>query len=270
MIRALRTELPVQDCCRLLGVSRASFYRDPAPVRGPDTELEQLCARYPRYGYRRMAAMLARTPKQVRLQMARHGLGVPKKRRRTRTTFPVPVDAPNLCLTPTRPGQLLASDFTYIPIPAGFAYLAITLDVFSRRVRGFALSRSMNRGFTVKALEMALGDEDLQEGWVHHSDRGSQYGSDDFRKVVELHKGTISFSAPASPQENPYAESFFSRFKDEVIRVQETLPYPKLLTLVEEFVDFYNEMRPHSSLGNISPFTFERRHAEQALKESVS
>jgi putative transposase len=247
MILTRSTPLPVQDCCRLLGVSRASVYRIPQVKDiGPDILLEYLAGKYPRFGYRRLALKAGLTPKSARLRLKRLGLMVRLKTRRVRTTHPVPVDAQNLCHPVVMPGELLVSDFTYIPLPRGFAYLAVTIDVFSRRVRGWSMSQSMKTDFTAKALHQALKSGLLQDGWIHHSDRGSQYASQEFRNLVSASGGTSSFSSPASPQENASAESFFARFKDEEVRIQNYQSFQEAKAAAESFIHDYNNFRSHS------------------------
>jgi len=265
VIRTRRSRLPVQDCCRLLGISRATAYRETPPPPEPDPELARLAAEHPRFGYRRLAVLMGTTPKKMRAAMARHGLMAKRRRRRVRTTFPVPMDASNLCRPPRTAGELLVSDFTYVPLDRGFAYFAVTLDVFSRRVRGWAVARTMSCDFAVEALRMALESGPLAPGWVHHSDRGSQYACAEFRDLVRSFQGASSFSRPASPSDNAFAESFFARFKDEVLRVREAPTYLEACRLIQDAVSFYNEARPHSSLGDLSPMTYERLYAEKPL-----
>ena len=271
MILSRTTPLPVQDCCRLLGISRANVYRVPkAKDKGPDSLLEYLAGKHPRYGYRRLALKAGLTPKAARLRLKRLGLMVKRKTKRVRTTHPVPVDAANLCRPVTSPGELLVSDFTYIPLPRGFAYLAVTMDVFSRRVRGWSISPSMKTDFTVKALQGALESGSLQQGWIHHSDRGCQYASQEFRTLVSTSGGVSSFSSPASPQENAFAESFFARFKDEEVRIQNYQSFNEAKAAAECFIHDYNNFRQHSSLGDISPVQYERLHSEKPQTMSVS
>ncbi len=270
MILSRRTPLPVADCCRLLGVSRSTAYREPAPAAPPDLELEALAGAHPRFGYRRLAALVGSTPKAMRSRMRRAGVAAVRRPRRRRTTIPALVGADNLCRTPGAPGQLLASDFTYVPLERGFLYFAVTLDVFSRRVRGFALSRRMDASLPIGALLMALDSGTLAPGWVHHSDRGCQYASGAFVQAVAAAGGRSSFSRPASPSENAFAESFFARFKDEVVQTREAMGFEEAAEQIRAYVDYYNRKRPHSSLGNHSPLDYESRHAEQALAVCVS
>lgn len=270
MIASRQSRLPAQDCCRLLGVSRSTLYREPSAARPADPGLESLAGEHPRFGYRRLAALAGVSAKTMRSRMRRAGIVAARRPRRRRTTVPVPVEAGNLCFAPGGPGELLASDFTYIPLDKGFAYFAVTLDVFSRRVRGYSVSKRMDAGLPLEALRMAVRGGPLRPGWVHHSDRGCQYASKAFVEEVGLAGGYSSFSRPASPSENAYAESFFARFKDEVVHTQEAMPFDQALREICAFVDFYNRARPHSSLGNLSPSTYERKHAEKTLAMCVS
>jgi transposase InsO family protein len=254
----------------LLGVSRASVYRAIPERRSDDEGIVRLAGAHPRYGYRRLAVLAGMSKKAMRGRMSRLGLMVARKKPRKRTTFPVPVEAPNLCRPASAPGEVLASDFTYIPLTRGFAYFAVTLDVFSRRVRGWSISRSMKSDFTIDALAMATESGELKPNWIHHSDRGSQYAAAGFRERVAQTGGTSSFSSPASPGENAFVESFFARFKDEVLCLREARSYSETVLEVREYVEEYNKTRPHSSLGDLSPTTFERQFAENALELCVS
>lgn len=270
MIRSRRTPLPVQDCCRLLGVSRASVYRDPAPRPTGDEEIVRLAGSHPRFGYRRLAVLAGIGKKAMRNRMSRLDLMVARKKRRVQTTFPVPLSAPNLCRPVSGPGQLLVSDFTYIPLTKGFAYFAVTLDVFSRRICGTCVSLRMTQDFVCEALRQAIASTPLEPGWIHHSDRGAQYAGADFRQIVKEAGGASSFSSPASPSENAFAESFFARFKDEVVHLREPGNFAETKLEIEHHVQEYNLHRQHSSLGDISPVHYERQFAENALSKCVS
>jgi len=256
VIRSRKAMLPVARACGLLGVPRASFYRD--PVEKPqvrDAELEALSGKHPRFGYRRLAVLGGQTPKRVRLKMERMGLTAKMPKKKVRTTYSVPVHEQNLCTLPVAPGQLLVSDFTYIALARGTAFFAVTLDAFSRRVCGYSVSRRMDTALVLEALPGRVC-----EGWVHHSDRGVQYASLEFRnRILEL-GGQSSFSRKARPGDNAKAESFFARFKDEVVRTDEPQTFEPLCKKIDDFVSFYNETRPHSSLGNLSPRQFEEQY----------
>lgn len=274
MILSRKTPLPVLACCRILRISRSSLYRVPKPRTvdtGMDSVLEKLAGKHTRLGYRQIAGKAGISPKTARVRLTRLGLMRRRKQKKVRTTVPVPADAENLCRTPSGLGQLLASDFTFIALPKGFAYLAVTIDVFSRRVRGFALSKSMKTDFASRALEMAAANGCLEAGWVHHSDRGSQYASREFREQVASLGGKSSFSKPASPQDNAYAESFFSRFKDEEVRANDYQSFEEVVLAATHYIQEYNSSRKHSSLGNNSPSQFEEIFAERSSNiKSVS
>ncbi len=113
----------------------------------------------------------------------------------------------------------------------------------------------MHAQMPLEALRMAIRSRKLEAGWIHHSDRGCQYASTAFRDLVTQSGGRSSFSSPASPSENAFAESFFARFKDEVVRIDEFESLEQIEKSVCEYVDFYNKSRPHSSLGYHSPIT---------------
>ena len=265
MILSRKTPLPVLDCCRILKISRSSLYRVPRPRTldtSMDSALEKLAGKHARLGYRQLADKAGISPKAARLRLTRLGLMRRRKSKKIRTTVPVPMDAENLCRTPSGPGQLLVSDFTFIALPVGFAYLAVTLDVFSRRIRGFALSKSMKTDFVSQALTMAAHSGNLEPEWVHHSDRGSQYASQEFRELVASLSGKSSFSRPASPQDNAYAESFFSRFKDEEVRANDYQRFDEVVLAATHYIKEYNSYRKHSSLGKTSPIRFEEIYAE--------
>lgn len=273
MILSRKTPLPVLDCCRILNLSKASFYRKPTP-RKPDERkdalLVRLAGRHTRLGYRRLAEKAGMTPKAVRLRLERLKLMRRRKPKRQRLTCPVPEDAANLSRKPVKAGELLVSDFTFVELPKGFAYVAVTLDVFSRRIRGYSVSRDLRTDFVLEALEQAANSGPLAEGWIHHSDRGSQYASQAFRSLVAQYKGTSSFSRPACPQDNPFAESFFARFKDEEVWAKDYQNFEEVVDSVKTYIQDYNQSRQHSSLGNLTPTTYERLHTEKPQTKRVS
>jgi putative transposase len=263
----------VLACCRILKLSKASFYRKPAP-RKPDEVKDalvvRLAERYSRLGYRRIALKAGMTPKATRLRLERLKLMKKRKPKRVRVTCPVPEDAANLSRKPTKAGELLASDFTFVQLPKGFAYVAVTLDVFSRRIRGYSVSRNMKNDFVLEALTQAVVSGPLAKGWIHHSDRGSQYASQAFRNLVSQNKGVSSFSRPGCPQDNPFAESFFARFKDEEVWTKDYQDFNEVVESVHKYIEEYNQSRQHSSLGNLTPALYERLSTEKPKTKRVS
>lgn len=273
MILTRKTPLPVLACCRVLRISRASLYRVPK-FRKVDTchdkLLEELAGKHSRLGYRQLATKAGLTEKQARLRLKRLGLMMKRKARKPKPSVCVPIDGSNLSRVPTGLGQVLVSDFTYIALPRGFAYLAVTIDVFSRRIRGFCLSRNMKADFVLESLRQAAGSGCLKKGWIHHSDRGSQYTCNEFQELAKTLRGKSSYSRPGCPQDNPFAESFFSRFKDEEVRANDYQTFEEVLVHVTNYVQNYNSSRQHSSLGKTSPSQFERLNTEnRQYKESV-
>jgi putative transposase len=257
VIRTRKANLPVSRCCHLLCVPRASFYRDPLEKKDVyDEELEALSGKHPRFGYRRLAAMSGQSPKRVRRKMEQMGLMARMPKKKVRTTYSVPVDEQNLCPLPVTLGELLVSDFTYIALARGTAFFAVTLDAFSRRICGYSISQRMDTALVLSALP-----ESAPSGFIHHSDRGVQYASSEFRSRIQELGGRSSYSRKAKPGDNAKCESFFARFKDETIRTDEPGSFESLKKQIDDFVLFYNETRPHSSLGNLSPRQFEEQHA---------
>jgi len=207
-----------------MGLTRSTFY-DPSPVRlGPDelvARIDTICDEFECYGYRRVGAALRQqgvvvNGKKLRRLMREHGLQ-PKRRRRyvvtTDSNHAGPI-YPDLAkdLIPDRPNQLWVADLTYVAIPGGFVYLAAILDAWSRKVVGYAITRSMDARVAVAALKAAIRNRSPSKGCIHHSDRGSQYASEVYRELLATHGLTGSMSRRGNPYDNAKAESFMKRF----------------------------------------------------------
>ena len=197
--------------------------------------MEQLALKFPRYGYRRMTAQLRRegwkvNRKRVLRLMRESALLVQRRRRFVRTTdsdHGLPV-FPNLLaeVKPTGIDQVWVSDITYIRILTGFAFLVTILDAFSRKVVGWALSRTINAELVRAALEAAWQARTPGPGLIFHSDRGSQYCSSLVVNLAHDEYGMrISMSRKGNPYDNAIAESFFKTLKDEEIYLMEVLSY---------------------------------------------
>ncbi len=267
MIEEARLKIPVARACEFLGLARASYYRKKVqrnqdPV---EQELIRLAGEHPRYGYRRLGACCGLSFKRARNLMAKLQLFAKKRKRKPKASPQSLEGAKNLCVPAKAPGHILASDFTYIPMPKGFAYFAVTLDLYTRKVAGWSLSRRMHTDFVLDALQMALDAGNLHPGWIHHSDQGSQYTSDEFRQRITKASGQPSFSRKATPGDNAFVESFFSRFKDEQIYTEEIYDYKQIEELVSSYVLTYNTARPHSSLGYLSPEAFQEKSKDLNL-----
>ncbi len=167
--------------------------------------------------------------------------------------------------SPAEPGAVLASDITYIATMEGWLYLAITLDLFSRRVVGWSLDSTMEEKLVLNALTMALGRTDMRVGAIHHSDRGSQYAANGFRKLLAAKKLRQSMSRKGNCWDNAPTESFFHTLKTEHIYFESFATKEEARESIFEYIEvFYNRERLHSTLGYKSPVDLEREFAKCA------
>jgi putative transposase len=160
------------------------------------------------------------------------------------------------------PGQCWISDITYIPTREGWLYLAITVDLFHRKVIGWAMDRCMTRWLVMRALNMAMKNGDMKPGLVHHSDRGVQYACRDFQALLEIHGIECSMSRKGNCWDNAVAESFFHTLKVELIHNQSYKTRQQAQANIFEYIELcYNRQRRHSYLGYLSPVDFEQANA---------
>ena len=170
--------------------------------------------------------------------------------------------APNLLdrdFSATAPNQKWAGDITYIWTSEGWLYLAVILDLYSRRIIGWAVSNRMKRDLAIRALDMAVALRQPPKGCVHHTDRGSQYCSHDYQNKLKKHGFKISMSGKGNCYDNAVVETFFKTLKAELIWRSAWLTRRQVeLALFEYINGFYNPRRRHSTLGGKSPLAFER------------
>ena len=261
--------------CELAGVSRASFYRhwEERKPAAAETELrsaiQRLALAHRYYGYRRIAVLLQREGfiarvKKVRRLMWEDNLLAIRRRKFVATTdsnhcFRV---WPNLAqyLELTDINQLWVADFTFVRLEEEFAYLAVMLDAYSRRVIGWALQQTMNSSLVVQALQKALKERRPLPGFVHHSDQGSQYACMEYVDLLENSGAVLSMSHAGCPWENGRCESFIKTLKHEEIDARPYRTLEELAAHVEEFIErIYNPVRLHSALAYLSPVEFEQR-----------
>lgn len=272
--RAAQGEVSIERSCELGQVSRTGFYRNWQAQEPGEAEIEirdrvqreALARRF--YGYRRITASLRRQGVAVGETVVRRILRTDnllaiKKRRFVRTTVRDPAYRvyPNLAqhAEVTAINQLWVADITYIRLQRDFVYLAVVIDVFSRKVVGWALSRNINSHLSQLALTRALEQRRPLPGLIHHSDRGSQYASSDYVSLLEKHQLVMSMSGPGRPWENAFAESFMQTLKHEEINGTVYTTLEHLESRIQEFIEqFYNPLRLHSALRYCSPEEFER------------
>ena len=269
-----RRGLSIKRMVELGRVSRSGFYRfDENAEPGPDPDMDlrdaiqRIALEWPSYGRPRITQELRRcgwkvNPKRVYRLLREDNLLCVRKRK-----FVVTTDSnhgrkiyPNLAgaMVLTNVDQLWRADITYIRLREEFVFLAVILDAYSRRVIGWALGCTLEDELTLTALRMALSRRHIQPGLVHHSDRGSQYASNDYTDLLKSHQIDISMSRKGNPWDNAACESFIKTLKYEEVFRNEYRNLAEALASIREFIEkVYNQKRLHSALGYLPPAEFE-------------
>jgi putative transposase len=255
--------------CQWLELSRSSFYylavdKDDGQV---EKAIREVIHDFTTYGTRRVTYQLRRSPhrlgvnrKRVQRIMRQKGWLRPVKKRKCRTTdsqHPFP-RYPNLVkdLPVVQPDQVWVADITYIRLRQEFVYLAVVLDVFSRSVRGWCLSRLLDQELTLIALRMALSARRSPQ--VHHSDQGVQYAALAYIELLKVHQVQISMAAIGKAEENGFAERFMRTIKEEEVDLSEYQDFSEAQQQIGYFIEaVYNQKRIHSALGYLTPAEFE-------------
>jgi len=272
------------NMCHALEVSKSGYFawRDgrEAPRRSRDRALsvhiqaihQQSRKTYgsPRIHHELKEQGMAVGKKRVERLMKSAGIAVLPLRRFVTTTdsdHDQPI-APNLLeqdFSASAPNQRWVTDITYIPTDEGWLYVAAIMDLFSRRIVGWAMETTMHRSLVLKALDMAVTDRRPSAGLIYHSDRGSQYASEDHRTALTTHGMIASMSRRGCCYDNAAAESFWHTLKNELIYRTSFQTRDQARTEIFDYIEvFYNRTRRHTSIGNLSPVDFELQRAKAA------
>jgi len=258
----------VKMICETVGIPRSTYYYrlQRGEASQLEADLETVAGQFPKYGTRRITHQLRRAPydyqinrKRVQRIMRQKRLLRPLKRAKYRTTdsqHPYP-RYPNLVaeLEITQPEQVWVCDITYVRLGQGFVFLAIVMDVFTRAIRGWNLSRSLDVDLTLVALQRALS---LCIPKIHHSDQGIQYAAQAYTDLLKQNSIQISMATQGKPEENGYAERWMRTIKEEEVHLSEYLDLDDARRQIECFIeDVYMTKRIHSALGYLTPAEFE-------------
>jgi transposase InsO family protein len=277
-VEGLRKEYPIRVLCETLGVSLSGYYAwKKRPLSQHQREDQQLAERIQAvyhanrqvYGSPRIHVQLrdqgiSISRKRVARLMREQGLSASRRRHRTITTrseLGARV-APNLLnqeFTASRPNEKWTGDITAIWTYEGWLYLAVVLDLYSRRVIGWARAATQDEALIEKAFQMALLTRHPSAGMLFHSDRGSQYTSDAYRALLAAVGATVSMSRTGNCYDNAVTESCFGTLKGECVERTSFQTRGQARQIIFEYVEcFYNRLRRHSSLGYVSPVAYEQ------------
>ncbi len=284
-IDAEKANFPVTMLCKVMRVSTSGYYawcsRPESAYYKRERELEVKITAYHKasrgtYGSPRIYEDLkeageAVSRKRVARIMRENGLSGKAPRRFKKTTDsshdrPVSANLLNRDFEPIATDQVWASDITYVRTWEGWLYLAVVMDLYSRRIIGWSVADHMRKEMALDALVMAIGQREVKAGLIHHSDRGVQYASHDYQKTLEDHGIRSSMSRKGDCWDNAVAESFFGTLKEELIYRSSWPTKATTRNAINDYiVCFYNSTRRHSFIGNTSPMGYEKRTRQRKL-----
>jgi putative transposase len=255
-------DLPITQQAEILQISRSTVYYEPRPVSAEDLwlmrQIDELHLNYPFAGSRMLRDLLRQQGLEVgrrHIKTLMRRMGVEAIYRRPNTSKPAPGHRiyPYLLrgLAITRPNQVWAMDITYIPMARGFVYLAAVVDWFSRRVLAWKLSITMETSFCVEALEEALSKNEKPE--VFNTDQGSQFSSEAFTGRLKKEGIRISMDGRGRWRDNVFVERIWKSIKYEEVYLHAYASVAEARTSIGRYLEFYNSIRPHSSLGALTP-----------------
>ena len=276
-IREHRGEYSLERLCQAMEVSLSGYY---AWLTRPESKRKQANEQIlreikdihrqsrqsygsPRIYHELKAKGVACSENKAARLMQLNGIVAKRKRKFMVTTdsrhnLPVAENKLNQQFTAIRPNEKWVTDITYIWTKEGWLYLAVVLDLFSRKVVGWSMDKTMEKELVMSALNMALKARQPQNGLLHHSDRGSQYASMDYQKLLQDQQITCSMSRKGNCYDNAAMESFFATLKQELVYHQQYEDRKQAKQDIFEYIEvWYNRMRRHSSLGYISPTEYE-------------
>jgi putative transposase len=263
--------------CQLLGVKRSGYYawcQRPASSRVKANQqlikqIRQFHRQYQSYGSPRITNELHKAGircghNRVARLMRENGIKAVIPRRFKTTTnskhhYPVAENLLNQCFETERPNQVWVADITYIWTLQGWLYLAAVMDLYSRQIVGWAMDKTMTQDLVIQALNQAIGRRRPPRGLIHHSDRGCQYASTKYQKLLKKNGMRASMSRKGNCYDNACMESFFHSLKTECVYLRSYRTRQEAKQSIFQYIEvFYNRIRSHSSLNYMSPYYYEK------------
>jgi len=255
-------DLPIQKQAKVLDISRSTVYYQPRPISDQDLwlmrRIDELHLNYPFAGSRMLRGLLAQQNLEVGrryIKTLMRKMAIEAIYRKPNTSKPAPGNRiyPYLLrnLVVSRPNQVWAMDITYIPMARGFVYLAAVVDWFSRRILTWKLSITMDTSFCIEALEEALSMNEKPE--IFNTDQGSQFTSETFTERLKKEGIKISMDGRGRWRDNVFVERVWKSIKYEEVYLHAYESVSQARASIGRYIDFYNTIRPHSSLRELTP-----------------